>query len=122
MNKYVPYAGLIISIALAMAVVFTLEPLFAAIIVGVPLMFLERKYSTLSGFVIGLAVPFLILLTYPIASIEKLAGIVSQLTGMPPDLLLVVYPLMFGVITAVSALMFTGIREILVQEAPAKQE
>ncbi len=111
MNKYLPYAGIIISIALAILAVFTIMQPYAAIIVGVPLMFLEWRYSALSGFIIGLVVPFSILLSYPISSVETLSGIVGQLTGMPSGLLIIIYPLMFGIITALSALLFTGIRE-----------
>lgn len=111
MNKALPYAGIPIAIALAYLLLFNVQYVFSAIIVGIPLMFLSRKSSAASGFVIGIAVPFSIYLLYPLASVVKLSGIISQLTGMPGALLIVIYPLMYGVITLVSALIFTGIRE-----------
>lgn len=116
MNKYVPYVGIPVSAVLAFVVVFTVQPVYAAIVVGVPLMFLGRKYSGISGFVIGLIIPFSILLSYPLSRIMQLSGIVGQLTGMPSTLILVVYPLMYGIIAALSALLFTGIREMVFGE------
>lgn len=123
MNKYFPYAGIPIAAAVAFLVLFTVQPLYAAIAIGVPLMFLGRKYSGISGFVIGLAVPLSVLLSYPLSEVIQLSGIVGQLTGMPGTLILVIYPLMYGIIAAFSALLFTGIRELVFQEIkkPAEQ-
>ncbi len=116
MNKYLPYVGIPVSAAVAYLAVFFLQPAYAAVLVGIPLLFLGRKYSALSGFVIGLVVPFIMLLSYPVSEVVQLSGIVGQLTGMPGTLILVVYPLMYGVIGAISALLFTGIRELAFQE------
>lgn len=116
MNKYVSYAGIPIAVILAFIVVFTVQPLYAAVIIGIPLMFLGRKYSGISGFVIGLAVPFSILLSYPISEVIKLSGIVGQLTGMPGILILIIYPLMYGILGGISALFFTGIRELVINK------
>lgn len=116
MNKYVPYAGIPISAAVAYLTVLFVQPAYGAVLVGVPLLFLGRKYSGIAGFVIGLLVPFALLLTYPVSEAVQLSGIVGQLTGMPGTLILVVYPLMYGIIGAISALLFTGIRELAFQD------
>lgn len=113
MNKVIPYVGIPVSIALAFLLLFSVPYAFSAIVVGIPLMFLGRKVSATSGFVIGLGVPFSIYLFYPVASVVKLSGILSQLTGMPGTLLIVIYPLMYGIITLISALFFTGVREVV---------
>lgn len=116
MNKLLPYVGIPVSIALAYLMLFNVQYVFSAIIVGIPLMFLGRRLSAVSGFVIGIVVPFSIYLFYPMSAVVQLSGIISQLTGMPGALLIVIYPLMYGIITLVSALLFTGIREVVIPE------
>lgn len=112
MNKYAPYAGIPVAAALSYIVVFTVQPIYVAIVVGIPLMFLSRKLSGIAGFLVGLIVPLTVLFSYPISSVMQLSSIVGELTGMPSVLILVIYPLMYGIIAAISALLFTGIREM----------
>lgn len=116
MNKYLPYVGIPVSAVIAYLAVFFVQPAYAAILVGIPLLCLQKKYSGTVGFVIGLAVPFFLLLTYPVSEVVQLSGIVGQLTGMPGTLIIVVYPLMYGIIASISALLFTGIRELAFQK------
>ncbi len=111
MNKGIIAAGIVVSIALAYASLFFITYAFGAILLGIPLMVLHRKYSGIAGFVIGIVSSASIYLMYPIASVTKLAGIVQQIIGLPSTLLIILFPLMFGLIGAVSALLFTGIRE-----------
>lgn len=128
MNKGIVAAGVAVSIALAYASLFTMVYAFGAILLGIPLMVLSRRYSGISGFAIGLVSAFSIYLLYPLSSVSKLAGIVEQIIGIPSFALIILFPLMYGLIGGVSALLFTGIRENLQgrpgavkQEEPEKQ-
>lgn len=112
MNRWLPYAGIPFSIALSYALVFTVPFAMGAIVAGIPLLFLGRKWSAVSGFLIGLMVPFSVYLLYPLGSVSRLSGIIAQLIGMPALLIIVVFPLMYGIMTAISALIFTGVREL----------
>lgn len=111
MNKGIIAAGIVVSVALSYAALFTVQYAFGAILLGIPLMFLGRKYSGIAGFVIGIASSFSIYLLYPLSSVTELAGIVQQIIGIPSFGLIILFPLMYGLIGAVSALLFTGIRE-----------
>ena len=111
MNKGFIAAGIVVSIGLAYASLFTIQYAFGAILLGIPLMVLSRRYSGIAGFSIGIVSAFSFYLMYPVPSVTKLAGIVSQIIGLPSVALLVLFPLMYGLIGAVSALLFTGIRE-----------
>lgn len=111
MNRIMPYFGIPVSIGLAYLLIFTVPYAFAAVLVGLPLMFLGRKSSALSGFLIGALAAFSVYLLYPLGSVSKLSGIVSQIISIPGALLIVIFPLMYGIIAALSALLFTGILE-----------
>lgn len=121
MNKGFVLAGIIVSIALAYASLFTILYAFGAIFLGIPLMVLSRRYSGIAGFIIGIASAFSIYFMYPLSSISRLAGIVQQIIGIPSSLLIVLFPLMYGLIGAVSALLFTGIRENLEPRSGIKE-
>lgn len=128
MNKAFVAAGIVVSAVLAYASLLTIQYAFGAILLGIPLMALSRRYSGIAGFAIGLASSFSIYLMYPLSSVGKLAGIVQQIIGIPSFALIVLFPLMYGLIGAVSALLFTGIREYLepkpitgAPEEPGKQ-
>lgn len=111
MNRWIPYAGIPVSVALAYGLVFLVPYAFAAIAAAIPLLYLSRRAAGIAGFLAGLLEPFSIYLLYPLQAVSRLSGILSQLTGFPPVLLIVIYPLMYGIIEAVSALLFVGVRE-----------
>ncbi len=113
MNKTFVASGIVVSVGLAYASLFTIQYAFGAILLGIPLMVLGKKYSGIAGFLIGLVSSLTIYLLYPLSSVSKLAGIVQQIIGIPSLALIVLFPLMYGLIGAVSALLFTGIREYL---------
>ena len=121
MNKGIVAGGVVISIALAYASLFAIPYAFGAILLGIPLMVLNRRYSVIAGLIIGLGSAFSIYLLYPVSSLSQLAGIVQQIIGIPSAALIVLFPLMFGLIGAVSAPLFTGLREnLLMRPAPKR--
>ena len=122
MNKGIVAAGVVISIALAYASLFTVPYAFGAILLGIPLMVLNRRYSVIAGLIIGLGSAFSIYLFYPVSSVSQLAGIVQQIIGIPSAALIVLFPMMFGLIGAVSALLFTGMRENILMRPNPKGE
>ena len=117
MNKTFVASGIVVSVGLAYASLFTIQYAFGAILLGIPLMVLGKKYSGIAGFLIGLVSSLTIYLLYPLSSVSELGGIVQQIIGIPSLALIVLFPLMYGLIGAVSALLFTGIREYLEPKA-----
>lgn len=111
MNKMVPYLGIIVSAALAYLLIFSTAYALSAILVGIPLFLLEKRIAAVSGFAIGFLAPVSLYLLYPMSAISQLSGIISQLTGLPSALLIIVYPLMYGIIAMLSALLFTGLMD-----------
>ncbi|QGA54022.1 hypothetical protein GFS03_05245 [Sulfolobus sp. E5-1-F] len=100
---------IIISIILAYIMqILVLYP-FTAIAVGIPLGLLSRKYSAIGGFLIGLLSSLSIYLIYPISDVVKIAEVVGQLLGINSFLVILLYPLVYGIISLISALLFNYI-------------
>ncbi|QXJ29072.1 hypothetical protein J5U23_01941 [Saccharolobus shibatae B12] len=85
--------------------IFVLYP-FTAIAIGVPLGLLSRKYSAIGGFLIGFLSSLSLYLIYPINGVSKIAEIIGQLIGINPFLVILLYPLIYGTISLISALLF----------------
>ena len=119
MNKWLPYIGIAVSVGLSYALIFTVPYAIGAIAVGIPLLLLSKKSSGILGFFIGFISAMSTYLMYPMSAFTELSKIISQLTSMPSFLIVVIFPLMYGIIACVSALLFTGLRErfILLGEA-----
>ncbi|AKA75125.1 hypothetical protein SULI_11805 [Saccharolobus solfataricus] len=97
---------IIISIVLAYIMqIFVLYP-FTAIVVGVPLGLLSRKYSMIGSFLIGFLSSLSLYLIYPIDGVSRMAEIIGRLINANPFLAILLYPLIYGTISLISALLF----------------
>ncbi|MCH4816747.1 MAG: hypothetical protein QXY87_11555 [Saccharolobus sp.] len=85
--------------------IFVLYP-FTAIAIGVPLGLLSKKYSAIGGFLVGFLSSLSLYLIYPINGVSKIAEIIGQLIGINPFLVILLYPLIYGTISLISALLF----------------
>lgn len=106
MNKFLFIA---LSIILAYLLIFLFPFAWTAIFASIPLLVLNAKKSAISGFAIGFIAPLSIYLLYPLEKVFDLSSIIGSIVGLSPLLLLVIFPLMYGIIMAISAAIWSGI-------------
>ncbi|AWR98412.1 hypothetical protein [Metallosphaera hakonensis] len=99
--------AIISSIVLAYSMQIFVSYPFTAIIVGVPLGLLSRKYSVMGGFLIGLLSSLSLYAIYPINDVNKIGEIIGQLIGINSLLVIFLYPLIYSIISLLSALLFS---------------
>lgn len=98
-----------IIVALILAVLFLLlfPFIFTAIILGIPLSVIRPKFSFLTGLLIGFFTPLVFYLQYPLSSVLELSGRLSEITGIPSIVMIILYPLIYGIIAGLSSLFFS---------------
>ncbi len=69
---------------------------------------LTVKRAALAGFLIGFST-IIIYIIYPMAPLFKLSSILGTATGMPGIVLIIIYPLIYGLIMMLSALLFSDL-------------
>ncbi|QIW22918.1 hypothetical protein EWF20_01270 [Sulfolobus sp. S-194] len=103
--------GNILSIIIAtlLAVLFlVLFPfIFTAIILGIPLSAIRPKFSFLAGLLIGFFTPLALYLQYPLSSVLELSTRLSEIIGIPSILIIILYPLVYGILAGLSAFFFS---------------
>lgn len=109
----VAYVGVVLTVVLAYVLNLSVPVIWIAIVASLPLLRIRKKYAILSGFLIGLLVPLSLYLMYPIPMVGKLSGIMGQIAGLPPLLVVVVFPLFYGIIMGLGGLFWSGLGENL---------
>ncbi|AHC51962.1 hypothetical protein SUSAZ_08430 [Sulfolobus acidocaldarius SUSAZ] len=95
---------IIVSIILAYVFeLFVLYP-FTAILVGIPLGLLTRKYSVIAGFLVGFIASLSLYLLYPLGNVVQLADKVGGILGLNGVIVVLLYPLIYGIISLLTAL------------------
>lgn len=112
MSKVV-YVGAVLAVVLAYVLNLFVPIIWIAIVASLPLLRIRKRYAVLSGFLIGLLVPLSLYLMYPIPMVGELSGIMGQLAGLPPFLVVVVFPLFYGIIMGLGGLFWSGLAENL---------
>jgi len=108
MKKY--YLMVFLSAAIAILLIIYYPRIYAAIIAGIPLLFIRSRHAFILGFLLGILVNIAVfLLSYSIGLISKLADTISALTGLPSIVLLIFYPLLFSLVIGISAAIFSEI-------------
>ncbi len=101
---------LIVSIILAYILQIFIPYPFTGIAVGLPLGFLSRRASAISGFLIGFLSSLSLYLLYPLNDVNKLAVIIGELININiPLIVILIYPLIYGLISLISAMFFSYI-------------
>lgn len=107
MNKNI--LGIPISIVLAYLLIYFFPVAWTAIFAAIPLLKLKVKHAFISGFLIGLIVPISFYMLYPLDLLSKLAGIIGNIVGLNKILIVFIFPIMYAVIMALSAIVFSDI-------------
>lgn len=126
MNKHMKYVGLPFALGLSYLYVFTTPALWPAFIAAIPLLGIKSRRSWIAGFVIGFVGMIFLYVFYPFGALDQLDRIMAHLTKLPTPLPLLLYPLFYGVIFAVSAIFWSGlwelIRPIVYKSEPQKSD
>ncbi|MDG6995820.1 MAG: hypothetical protein JRN52_07850 [Nitrososphaerota archaeon] len=111
MSKYLQYLGIPLAIVLAYAFNLYVPVVWVGVIAALPLLKLRKSYSLVFGFLVGLLVPMSLYLFYPLLMVMKLSAIVSQIASIPSVLVIVIFPLFYGIIMGLSGLFWSGLAE-----------
>jgi hypothetical protein len=85
--------------------------IWIGVIAALPLLKMRKTYALLIGFLIGLLVSMSLYLLYPLPVVLKLSGIMSQIASISSVLVVVVFPLFYGIIMGLSGLFWSGLIE-----------
>lgn len=97
------------SVVLAYAAVILTSYAWLGVVVSLPLLFLRPWKSFLAGLLIGLLSSFSMYVIYPASSLVAMSDVLGGIAGLPPILALSIYPVMFSLIAAFSASMWSEI-------------
>lgn len=98
-----------LSIVLSYVALITIPYLWMAVPAALPFLALKSWKNVFVGFGIGMLSSMSIYLFYPLALVSRLSSIIGSIAGEPPILVLIIYPLIYGTIFALSALLWSGI-------------
>ena len=107
------YVGVALAVVFAYALNFFVPIIWIGIVASLPLLRIRKMYAFLFGFLIGLLVPSSLYLMYPLFMVGKLSGIVGQIAGLPPFLVVVAFPLVYGIVMGLAGLFWSGLAENL---------
>ncbi len=105
--RYLSAVGL--SIVLSFVVLVEVPYPWMAFFAALPFIVLKSKWNAFVGFSIGVLSPISIYLFYPIGLTGNLAGILGSIAGFPPALILILYPLLYGILFGLSSLFWVGV-------------
>ncbi|MDG6922172.1 MAG: hypothetical protein JRN67_02625 [Nitrososphaerota archaeon] len=111
MSKYLQYLGVPLAIVLAYAFNLYVPVIWVGVIAALPLLKLRKVYALVFGFLIGLLVPMSLYLLYPLSMVVKLSGIVSQIASLPSVLVIVIFPLFYGIVMGLSGVFWSALLE-----------
>jgi hypothetical protein len=85
--------------------------IWIGVLAALPLLKLRKAYALIVGFFIGLLASMSLYLLYPLPMVFKLSGVMSQIALFPSALIIVIFPLFYGIIMGLSALFWAGLIE-----------
>ncbi|MDG6933427.1 MAG: hypothetical protein JRN68_01890 [Nitrososphaerota archaeon] len=95
------------SVVIAYTAVILTSYAWLGVVVSLPLLFLRPWKSFMAGLLIGLVSSFSMYVIYPASSLIAMSDVLGGVAGLPPILALSIYPVMFSLITAFSASMWS---------------
>lgn len=109
MNVYHKILALVLSIVIAY--ISLLYTSFAAmgIIVALPLFIFRPLRSFVAGFAISFVSSLSIYIIYPLSKVSQLALILGSISGIPSILVILLYPILFSLLTAFSGVLWSEI-------------
>ncbi|MGP6240122.1 hypothetical protein ACNF40_06900 [Cuniculiplasma sp. SKW4] len=110
----------LISIISAIFIAFFTSYAILAIIPGVFLFSQRIKYGALIGFLESFLSFMGIYLEYPLGYVSRLSTIIGGIIGFPSFLIVILYPLIAGIITLFSAILFISIGSMFLNQGKEK--
>jgi hypothetical protein len=111
MTKIGAVISIIASAAVSYATLLFLPLAYLAVVAAIPLMYLKGWKTFVVGLIIGIASAFSLYLIYPLQKVAELSAIIGGIVSLSPVLVLVVFPLVYGLILAFGALLWSEILE-----------
>ncbi len=109
MNNRLSAVFIIASVALSFIILIFIPLPYLAAVAAIPLFFLSWKRALSVGFLIGLASALSLYMIYPVANVIKLSSIVSGIVSLPSAVVLLGFPLFFGLIFAFSGMLWSEV-------------
>lgn len=109
MNKGVIAFGLAASVAVSYMILLFLPLPYLALVAAFPLIIMGTARSTLSGFAIGFVTAISIYLLYPLRKVLELSSIIGGIVSLPSIIVLLIFPLFYGLIFAFSGMLWSEI-------------
>lgn len=98
-----------LSIVLSYAALLALPYLWMAVPAALPFLALKSWKNSFTGFGIGALTSASIYLLYPLNLISRLSGILGSIAGVPPAVALALFPIIYGLLFGLSALLWSGL-------------
>lgn len=100
---------IVLSIVLSYVVLLAIPYLWMAVPAALPFLALKDWKNSFVGFGIGSLSAASIYLFYPMGLVAKLSGILGSIAGVPPIVALSLFPLIYGLLFGLSALLWAGL-------------
>ena len=111
MNRRAPYVGVILAVALAYAFNLLVPIIWAGAFAALPLALARKRIALSVGFLTGVLVPMSFYLLYPLSMVSRLAAVMAQIASIPAVLVVVIFPLSYGLVMGLSGLLWSGLAE-----------
>ncbi len=111
MNRHAPYVEVILAVALAYAFNLLLPIIWVGAFAALPLALTRKRIALSVGFLTGLLVPASFYLLYPLSMVSRLAAVMAQIASIPAVLVVVIFPLGYGLVMGLSGLLWSGLAE-----------
>lgn len=111
----------LVSIISAILIAFFSSYAILAIIPGIFLFSQRLKYGALIGFLESFLSFMGIYLEYPLGDVSRLSSIIGGIIGFPSFLIVILYPLIAGIITLFSAILFISIGSMFMTQGNDKK-
>ena len=107
------YLGVPAAAVLAYVFTFLVPVTWLGVVASLPLLGIRKAYALLFGFLIGLLAPASLYLLYPLDMVSKLSVTIGQIASIPSLLVIVMFPLFYGITMGLSGLFWSGLAENL---------
>ncbi|MEM0118176.1 MAG: hypothetical protein QXV32_06995 [Conexivisphaerales archaeon] len=107
MRFYQQVAALALSIVIAYLSLYYTSFAAMGIIAAIPLYLFRPLRSFIAGLIIGLVSSLSLYSFYPLSKVSQLASILGNISGLPSILVILLYPLLFAMMTAFSGAMWS---------------
>jgi len=105
------YLGVPAAVVLAYVFTFLVPVTWLGVVASLPLLKIRKAYALLFGFLIGLLAPLSLYFLYPLDMVSKLSVTIGEIASIPSLLVIVMFPLFYGITMGLSGLFWSGLAE-----------